>query len=325
MQCRKEEAAPAVDFVGDDMAGGDLPGERALDEARRHLQQRFRERDEFVDRQAAMPIIHRLGERMRDAGAHAHHRGLVDTEPHRDLVGALETDAADIAREPVRILRYQPDRIGTVELVDAHRARGADAVIMQEQHDLADRALRRPVRRDLLGALGADAGHAPQPARVVLDDLEDRIAEGRDELFRVYRPNTPDHPRAEIFLDRCRARRRRGLQEGGPELQTVGTVIGPAAAGLHEFAGRNQRRVADDRDRLAAAARLDPQHAEAGLPAMKHDPFDEPGENLAVLARLGYRPRHPLMMARQRSRGYRMSWESGASSPLATTLILIGA
>ena len=86
------------------MAGGDLLGERALDEARRHLQQRFRERDEFVDRQAAMPIIHRLGERMRDAGAHAHHRGLVDTEPHRDLVGALETDAADIAREPVRIL-----------------------------------------------------------------------------------------------------------------------------------------------------------------------------------------------------------------------------
>ena len=45
------------------MAGGDLLGERALDEARRHLQQRFRERDEFVDRQAAMPIIHRLGER----------------------------------------------------------------------------------------------------------------------------------------------------------------------------------------------------------------------------------------------------------------------
>ena len=108
-------------------------------------------------------------------------------------------------------------------------------------------------------------------------------------------------------------------------MQTVGTVIGPAAAGLHEFAGRNQRRVADDGDRLAAAARLDPQHAEAGLRAVEHDPFDEPGENLAVLARLGYRPHHPLMMARQRSRGYRMSWESGAPSPLATTLILIGA
>src|SRR5205814_7835173 len=49
-------------------------------------------------------------------------------------------------------------------------------------------------------------------------------------------------------------------------------------------AERNQRRVADDGDRLAAAARLDPQHAEAGLRAVEHDPFDEPGENLAVLA-----------------------------------------
>src|SRR5438477_5426719 len=108
-------------------------------------------------------------------------------------------------------------------------------------------------------------------------------------------------------------------------LQTVGTVIGPAAAGLHEFAGRNQRRVADDRDRLAAAARLDLQDAEARLRAVKHDPFDEPGEDLAILARLRCCRRHPRMMARRRSGSYRMSWESGAPSPVATTLILIGA
>src|SRR5689334_17885661 len=99
----------------------------------------------------------------------------------------------------------------------------------------------------------------------------------------------------------------------------------PAAACLHEFAGRDQGRMADDRHRLAPTARLDLQHAEAGLRAVKHHPFDEPREDLAVLAGLRCCPRHPLMMARRRSGGYRMSWERGAPSPLATTLILIGA
>src|SRR5205823_9092312 len=133
----------------------------------------------------------------------------------------------------------------------------------------------------------------------------------RDELFRVHRPDTTDHPRAEIFLDRSRTRRRRGLQEGGAELQTVGAVIGPGPARLHEFSGRDQGRMTDDCHRLAPATRLDPQHAEAGLRAVKHNPFDEPGEDLAVLVCLSYCPRHPCMVARRWYGGYRMSWERG--------------
>jgi hypothetical protein len=47
----------------------------------------------------------------------------------------------------------------------------------RKQHDLADRALRRPILGDLLGALGADAGHPAQSPGIVLDDVEHRIAE----------------------------------------------------------------------------------------------------------------------------------------------------
>src|SRR4030081_3861329 len=83
--------------------------------------------------------------------------------------------------------------------------------------------------------------------------------------------------------------------------------------------------MADDRDRLSPAARLDFEDTEAALRVVKHDPLDQPGQNLAGLACLRHRLRHPLMMTRGLVAGYRMSWPSGAPSPPETTRILIGA
>jgi hypothetical protein len=132
VQRGEKGAAPALELIRNDMAGGDLLGERGLDQACGHLQERLGQRHQLRDRQPAMPLIHRLGEGMRNAGAYPNHRGLLDAEPHRDLVGALEADAADVAGEPVRVLRDQPNRVGAVNLVDAHRPRGADPVVVQE-------------------------------------------------------------------------------------------------------------------------------------------------------------------------------------------------
>ena len=84
-----------------------------------------------------MALVHRLGQRVGDAGAHPDHRRLVDPEPHRDRIGGLEADAADVAREPIRVLRHDLDGIGPVSLEDAHRARRAHAMAVQKDHDLA--------------------------------------------------------------------------------------------------------------------------------------------------------------------------------------------
>ena len=103
--------------------------------------------NELLGRKTAMPVVHRLGERVGDPGTHADQRGLLDAELGRDLVGGAEADAADVAGQPVGVLRDQLNRVGAVGLVDAHRARGADAVAVQEQHDLADHLLLGPARR----------------------------------------------------------------------------------------------------------------------------------------------------------------------------------
>src|SRR4029077_8431299 len=50
-------------------------------------------------------------------------------------------DAADVASQPIGVLRDQPNGIGAVSLVDAHRARRADTVAVQEQHDLPNHLL----------------------------------------------------------------------------------------------------------------------------------------------------------------------------------------
>ena len=160
-----------------------------------------------------MPFVHRFGERVGDAGTHSDQRRLLDAELGGDLIGGAETDAADVAGQPIRVLRDELNGVGTVGLVDAHRARGANAVAVQEQHDLADDLLLGPAGDDALRPLGADPCHLPQTARLLLDDVKNGIPECAHQLLRVDRPDAADHPGAEILFDPFDRRRGRGLEE----------------------------------------------------------------------------------------------------------------
>ena len=61
-----------------------------------------------------MPLVHRLGERVGNAGAHAYQRRFFDPERRRDLVGGDKANPADVAGQAIGVLRDQPDGIGTV-------------------------------------------------------------------------------------------------------------------------------------------------------------------------------------------------------------------
>ena len=96
------------------------------------------------ERQAAVPVVGRLEQRVADAGARPDHRRLLDAERRRHLVGRQEPDAADVGGQPVRVLGDDGDRVGAVGPEDPHGARGADAVRVQEDHDVAHRPLLAP-------------------------------------------------------------------------------------------------------------------------------------------------------------------------------------
>ena len=58
----------------------------------------FGKRYQLFRRQAAMSLIHGLGQRIGNHRTNPHHPGgLLDAELHRDGVGGLEADAADVA------------------------------------------------------------------------------------------------------------------------------------------------------------------------------------------------------------------------------------
>jgi hypothetical protein len=139
-------------------------------------------------------------------------------------------------------------------------------------------------RDDPFRTLGADAGHFAQSPRLLLDYLKHSLAEGAHQLLGIDRPDTADHPGAEIFLDTLDGRRRRGLEERRPELDAMRTVIDPGPARLDELTGRDHRGVADDGDQITLTASFDTQNAEAVLRVVERDAVDQPGQDFCLRA-----------------------------------------
>src|SRR6516165_11085777 len=91
-----------------------------------------------------MTLVHRLGERIGNPRTNADRGGLFDAELHCDRVGGLESDAADIASEPVWVLRHHLHGVSAIGLEDPHRTSRADAVAVKKDHDFPHRLLLGP-------------------------------------------------------------------------------------------------------------------------------------------------------------------------------------
>jgi hypothetical protein len=161
---------------------------------------------------------------------------------------------------------------------------------VQEHHDVAHRLLLGPARRDLARPELADAGHLTQSCRVGLDHLEGVEPELTDDPFGELRPDPPDHAGPEIAGHSLRRRRRRGLQHIGLELETVRAVGQPDPDRVDVLAGRDRGRMPDERHQIPLAARLHPDHREAGIRVVERDPLDAADQRLAfrTALALGY-------------------------------------
>jgi hypothetical protein len=128
----------------------------------------------------------------------------------------------------------------------------------------------------------SDAVHFPEAVRLSLDDVERLLAEGSQQLLGADRPDAPDHARSQVLLDTVERCWGRGFEEPGLELLTVSAVISPVTSGRDPLTSGNHGGVANDRDEVAATARLYPDHAESVLGVLIGDALDQPSKHLSV-------------------------------------------
>ena len=203
---------------------------------------------EQLDRQGAVPVAGRLQQDMVQTGAGTDDRVVRDADLLRDLVGGLEADAVDVLGQAVWVGLDLLDRALAVGLVDAHRPAGADAVAVEEHHDLADDLLLGPGFLDALAALGADAVHVLQPGGLLLDDVENLLAELLHQLLGVYGADALDHAAAQVLLDALPGGGRGAVEHVGAELEAKLPVLDPAALGGHPLPGADRSQGADHGD-----------------------------------------------------------------------------
>ena len=123
VQAAEEHARRVRDGVCDDGVFGQLQLESGSERIVGHVEQAGGQGAELVGRQSAVAVVHRLGRRVADAGAHPGHRRAGDSQLHRDRVGDPEPDTANVAGEAARVLRDDLDRVGPAGLEDPHRPR----------------------------------------------------------------------------------------------------------------------------------------------------------------------------------------------------------
>src|SRR5262245_46146471 len=146
---------------------------------------------------------------VEQGGAGTCRRRRVDAESAGQLVGRLEADAPDVRGKTVRVLADDAHSLVAVGLVDADGPLRAEAVRLEEEHDVADGLLLAPALADLGDPLRADSLHFLEERRAFVDDLKRPLAEDLDDLAGVARADALDEAGGEVFLDAGDGRRRR--------------------------------------------------------------------------------------------------------------------
>src|ERR1017187_6884063 len=148
-----------------------------------------------------MALIRGLQQHMVEPRTGAQDGVMRDADLLGNAVRRSEPDPVDVPGQRVRVGLNPLDRLLAVSLVDADSPAGADSLRMEEHHDVADDLLFRPGRFDPAPPLGPNAFHFLEADGIVLDDVENLLAELENQLPRISRPDALDHAAAQVLLD----------------------------------------------------------------------------------------------------------------------------
>ena len=120
---------------------------------------------------------------------------------HGQFIRRAEADAPDVVRQFIRVGPHLFDGTVAVSFVNANRAGRADAVALQEDHDITDVLLFMPTLADALDPLGTDSLDLAQKRRRLVDNVERLLAKCFDDFLGIGRANPFHKARREILFD----------------------------------------------------------------------------------------------------------------------------
>ena len=227
---------------------------------------------------ADMALAGKFLKRVSDGGPCPIGAVAVDPQLGGQFVGGLEADAPDVVGQLVGVLLDLGDGLLAVGAVDSHGPARTDAMLGQEEHDLADFLLLLPALADPLDPFLADPLDVQQEVGGRLEDFQRPFLVDADDLGGQLRPDAADRPGGQILFDAFRRGRVGGLEFVGLELLAVFPIHDPLAGRFQMLARRNRGGAADDRHQVLTALDLDLENGKTVLGVVVGDTFDQSGE-----------------------------------------------
>ena len=157
--------------------------------------------DDARVREAAVSVTGQFLQGEQDGGSRPVGAIAVDSQRRRQFVGGLEADSPNVVRQLIRIRFDLGDGFVPVGAVDADGSPRRDAMLGQEEHELADFFLLLPALADSLEPLRPDPFDMQQEVGGLLEDLQRSLVIDGDDLGRQFRADTADRPRGKILFD----------------------------------------------------------------------------------------------------------------------------
>ena len=205
--------------------------------------------EEFVlIRPAVSAILRLLLKGVGNRRPCANRRIFRDADRERNAVGSGETDAPDVAAEPVGVGLHDGDCVRPVFPDDFRHLRNADAVGLPKDHVLAHRLIRVPTLANLRDFRRAQLRHFPETRRLIRQHVERILAERLHDALRQNLADAAYQTRREILLDPVQRLRGHAGDVVRLELPPVHLVRHPLTFGADVLALPDGLGLADDRN-----------------------------------------------------------------------------
>ena len=155
-------------------------------------------------REAAVSVTGQFLQGVQDGGSRPVGAIAVDSQLRRQFIGRLEADSPNVVGQLIRVRFDLGDGFVSVGAVDPDGSPRRNAMLGQEEHELADFLLLLPALADSLEPLRPDPFDVQQEVGGLLEDFQRSLVVDGDDLGRQFRADTADRPRGQILLDAFR-------------------------------------------------------------------------------------------------------------------------